>query len=772
MPSVFISYSHKDEEWKNRLRKHLDVLESQSLLDVWDDRQIGAGVEWLDEIQTVIERASVAVLLISADFLTSKFILSKEVPRLLKRRASDGLTIFPVIVRPCAWEKVKWLTGLQAWPRDGKALMKFGENWEKELTEITKEILQLVHRSAHPLTLLHLSDLQFGKNHRFARQDLSGWDAPFGTLLARLQEDLARLREDPGLVPDLLVVTGDLAEWGLKSEFEDALSFLRGICDFLKLPPSRVAIIPGNHDVNRKLCQSYFVECEGEEREPAFPYLPKWKHFTWFFREFYGDKPRADFTLDLPWSLFEIEDLKVVVAGLNSTLKESHRDEDHYGWVGEKQLQWFREKLEPFRKQGWLRIGAVHHNFRRAAANDDENLRDADDLQQSLGAFLNLLLHGHTHEGKSDLTNSGVPILSTGSAALTPGQRPPEVPNQYQIVRVWRNRVCHWTRGFAPDRKSWVGDNRASEDGSRWWNERHVEFVAVEASFPMTSPKEHLIASPEMDNFSLRDSPQERQDDFLDRVKVVCQFRKPQAKVERFPGFGAWGDYLRVCEQEGGITKIFPVGALDQEVSERSLQLFLSDVDARYRQFDPLLVSILVYGGNPAPGSLVRLAQERRIHLVSFIEYQGLIDFRPYVRQQTDKLASDLIYPPALYVPQRMRYLAGGRDEQETSDALATVQDWLSTQTGRFVVLLGDFGTGKTFLLHELARRMGEQERGPVPILLQMRSLEKGRDLNALLAQHFAQEGVEDFFPSVSATCWNRGGSLSSSTDSTSWRSA
>ena len=42
-PNVFISYSHKDEEWKDRLVTHLGVLHHQGLLDLWDDRRIGAG---------------------------------------------------------------------------------------------------------------------------------------------------------------------------------------------------------------------------------------------------------------------------------------------------------------------------------------------------------------------------------------------------------------------------------------------------------------------------------------------------------------------------------------------------------------------------------------------------------------------------------------------------------------------------------------------------------------------------------------------------------
>jgi hypothetical protein len=42
-PAVFVSYSHRDEEWKDLLVRHLKVLELEELLTVWDDRRIAAG---------------------------------------------------------------------------------------------------------------------------------------------------------------------------------------------------------------------------------------------------------------------------------------------------------------------------------------------------------------------------------------------------------------------------------------------------------------------------------------------------------------------------------------------------------------------------------------------------------------------------------------------------------------------------------------------------------------------------------------------------------
>jgi WD40 repeat protein len=391
-PSIFLSYSHKDEAWKNRLSTHLGSLD----LDLWDDRRIAAGAMWRAEIQQAMDRASVAVLLISADYLASKFVREEEIPKLLARRQEEDLAVIPVLVRPCAWQEIGWLREISICPPDGQSLAGLrGHRRDAEMANIAREILRLLH-----------------------------------------------------------------AEDG------------------------------------------------------------------------------------------------------------------------------------------------------------------------------------------------------------------------------------NWRRGL------------------------------------------------------------DRRDDFLSRVETVCRHHEAGAQIDRFPVRGAAGSYLRVTRLKGIIRDVFPVGAVEHSLSRESYQSFLDEIDAPYRKTDPGMISSLVYGGPPAPENLVKEAASRRIHLVSFVEYQGLIDFRPYLLKQTQKLAGDPIYPPSLYVHQRMRTLSIlGQEEGEAADALAQVREWLAATIGRFIVLLGDFGTGKTFLLHELARRMGESEGGLVPILLQMRSLEKGRSLDELLAQHFAREGMESFSP-------------------------
>jgi TIR domain len=147
-PTVFISYSHQDEKWKDRLLTQLGVLQQQSILALWHDRRIGAGADWYQDICKAMEAAHVAVLLISAHFLTSSFILREEVSRLLTRRQQEGLPIVPILVTPCPWRQVPWLARMQLRPLDARPLSAGNEHQiETELTAIAEEIAALIQRT-------------------------------------------------------------------------------------------------------------------------------------------------------------------------------------------------------------------------------------------------------------------------------------------------------------------------------------------------------------------------------------------------------------------------------------------------------------------------------------------------------------------------------------------------------------------------------------------------------------------------------------------------
>lgn len=98
---IFISYSHKDSEWLDRVQVHLRPLVREGIIDPWSDTRIAPGGRWRDEIQSALETATAAILLVSADYLASDFVVEHELPTLLSRAQSEGTTILPVILSPC-----------------------------------------------------------------------------------------------------------------------------------------------------------------------------------------------------------------------------------------------------------------------------------------------------------------------------------------------------------------------------------------------------------------------------------------------------------------------------------------------------------------------------------------------------------------------------------------------------------------------------------------------------------------------------------------------
>ena len=99
-PKVFVSYSHKDKKALEQLWRFLHTLEREGLLATWADTALQGGDDWKREIDQALAEATVAVLLISQDFLASDFIVQEELPRILEREATGLLTVLPVFLSP------------------------------------------------------------------------------------------------------------------------------------------------------------------------------------------------------------------------------------------------------------------------------------------------------------------------------------------------------------------------------------------------------------------------------------------------------------------------------------------------------------------------------------------------------------------------------------------------------------------------------------------------------------------------------------------------
>jgi len=91
--TVFVSYAHKDRKWADELVKFLAPWIRDKRLDLWDDSRIEPGDDWRKEIKKSLEEATVAVLLVTQNFLASEFISKYELPLLLGRAQKKQVRI-------------------------------------------------------------------------------------------------------------------------------------------------------------------------------------------------------------------------------------------------------------------------------------------------------------------------------------------------------------------------------------------------------------------------------------------------------------------------------------------------------------------------------------------------------------------------------------------------------------------------------------------------------------------------------------------------------
>ena len=144
--NVFISYSHKDKKWLEKIQTNLKVLHFNNFdFDIWDDTRIKAGNEWKEQIKIALEKAGIAILIVSTDFLASEFIRSDELPTILKNSKEEGTKILPLIVGHCRFTKDKKLSNFQSVNDPSYPLSSLSDaDVEKELVNLAEEVAEIL----------------------------------------------------------------------------------------------------------------------------------------------------------------------------------------------------------------------------------------------------------------------------------------------------------------------------------------------------------------------------------------------------------------------------------------------------------------------------------------------------------------------------------------------------------------------------------------------------------------------------------------------------
>ncbi|SCL29079.1 WD-40 repeat-containing protein [Micromonospora rhizosphaerae] len=759
----FISYSPADERWATWLAWEFEAAGYRTMLQAWD---FVAGTNFIDFMDRGVREAAVVVAVLSERYLHSTYGKLEWQAALRADPDGTGSKLVTVRVEDCPVDGLLatiTYVDLVGVTDPAQARARVLDRIREALNGRAKPVLQpafphhptgpagvlsapttgvsaprrrapinpppfppaaaAVPESRSAVTVLQVAGPRFGRG-----MIEPGAPVTPGELQEHLMGDLTLLMNDGVPRPDLLVVAGNLTESGSPREFSDALSFLTGLRVLLGLEPHRLVVVPGPRDVTMAASRAYFATCEADDVDPQPPYWPKWRHYARLFDELYQGLEDRIFDSEQPWTLFGVPDLRIVVAGLNSTVAITHREEDRYGILGEAQATWFAQRLRHYQQSGWLRLGAMAHApgprtpyAEEGPVGDGATLRDRGSFHRLVAPMLNLLL--------TDAAPAGAPAdpVVPVSTASRDGRA--------QVLRLAADGMTRWVLGR--DDRHEVGEPTAV----RWPRSGATFGAAGPAQVP--DPRQPTAVEGPTQGATPPDVPavappvavQAPVVRLLDRLAEVCEARHDRVLVRRVP---AVPPHLFVTYRADGVVRQQRVGAHVGTPTADDVDQFARRVHAT----DPDIPSELVYDGDRIPRGLAEEAQRRGVRVLHLTEFQGLLDLREYVGAQTARLQADRLYPPEQYVPQRYRYLVGA-DQRVREDVVEELLELISEPDGRFALVLGDFGRGKTFALREVARRLPTAAPDLIPILVELRALDKAHSVDGLVAAHLANHGEQ-----------------------------
>ena len=131
---VFYSYSHKDEHLRDKLERHLKLLQRDQVIDTWHDRKIDAGEEWKQALDHNLEVADIILLLVSSDFIASDYCYNIEYKCAMRKHEGCTAIVIPVSLRPCDTGKAEFMK-LQGLPNNFKPVTSW-KNQDDAFTDI------------------------------------------------------------------------------------------------------------------------------------------------------------------------------------------------------------------------------------------------------------------------------------------------------------------------------------------------------------------------------------------------------------------------------------------------------------------------------------------------------------------------------------------------------------------------------------------------------------------------------------------------------------
>lgn len=148
---IFYSYSHYDEDLREKLEINLARLKRDGLIDEWFDRKIDAGTEFDEDIDKNMSNSHIIMFLFSPNFIDSD-ACDKEIEKSLLLKKKNDTVLIPLILRPCTWKDDSRINNFLAVPKDGKPITMWDNEDEAwlDVYEKVKVVVNKINNNFNP----------------------------------------------------------------------------------------------------------------------------------------------------------------------------------------------------------------------------------------------------------------------------------------------------------------------------------------------------------------------------------------------------------------------------------------------------------------------------------------------------------------------------------------------------------------------------------------------------------------------------------------------
>jgi len=336
--------------------------------------------------------------------------------------------------------------------------------------------------------IIQLSDLQYGKNHRFSTPS---------NIHETLANDISFLSEKYQFIPIYIILSGDITESGHADEFFDASNSIENLCKLISLDKSSVLAVPGNHDINWPL--SKIASEVGDN-------TLKYNNYNKFINKTCNKNSSISTNgfLKLIDNRYGIEFLF-----MNSCELEDY--ENHIGYIDKSKLVSSLNKKTNDTTDGYTKICITHHRIEHTDSHSKSVINNSFEIESILIVNgYHLTLSGHIHESRCyECIQDNLKIIHSGagSTGVNVFQRLDGTQNQYSIhiFDSYNKKIETLWRAYSPNKKTKFGFGGWTEDNSVSINPSFHELPHLTEFNSVTS---NILEDPALiEKYNIRSNP-------------------------------------------------------------------------------------------------------------------------------------------------------------------------------------------------------------------------------------------------------------------------